>query len=800
MADFANHRRFTLRCLSKGLVPVSIHLTKNIRTPRGLQIIKRAERALMNERIRLINNTLNMVSYLRDTCENQLREVLSDEWMGKCREFIEVGRENQHLKTLERQKIKFERLLDKEKVREGDCITSHGGHDGYHRNLTNQNNMIEESNRRENTWVNNLSSTPLTQDEMKLLANGPNYAIVPRIPPIGEYITTIENVCNQLEQGKVEELRGEVKKVLKKVHPPRPNISRDERKAIEQLRKDKTRVILTADKGVSMVVMDRDDYNSKAEDLLHQQIYRLIPSDPTNKLKNRLITLLKKIKTEGGLSEATYKRLYPTGAGSPKFYGLPKVHKQGTPLRPIVSSIGAATYQTAKELSRILKPLVGRSKHHIHNNQDFLQDLKSIQLTSDEVMMSFDVKALFTSVPIEPALKIIEKLLKEDHSLQSRTTMSLQHIMDLLGLCLRSTYFTFRGKFYEQVEGAVMGSPISPIVANLYMEEFETRAIQSSPNPPLLWRRFVDDTFVIMKKCHREEFLQHLNSVDKNIQFTSEEPGPEGALPFLDILIKPDQEGRLHTTVYRKPTHTDQYLHWDSLHPVSSKYSVVGTLHHRANTICSDQQLLKEEEDHLTKALMKCKYPKWALNRVKIKMNSTAHKNKNKARPTQQNITPRPHITVPYYRGLSESIKQRCRNYGVQVYFRGGTTIKNLLMAPKDLDPMMKKSGVIYSYKCGRVECNEEYIGESSRTFEERFKEHQKAPSPIFDHFNITGHSISVEHFNIVGREDQNLKRAIKEALYIRVNNASLNRNVGKYHLPHIWDEVLYNIPELKLK
>ena len=313
--------------------------------------------------------------------------------------------------------------------------------------------------------------------------------------------------------------------------------------------------------------------------------------------------------------------------------------------------------------------------------------------------MSFDVKALFTSVPIEPALKIIEKLLKEDHSLQSRTTMSIQHIMDLLGLCLMSTYFTFRGNFYEQVEGAAMGSPISPIVANLYMEEFETRAIQSSPNPPLLWRRFVDDTFVIMKKCHREEFLQHLNSVDKNIQFTAEEPGPEGALPFLDILIKPDQEGRLHTTVYRKPTHTDQYLHWDSLHPVSSKYSVVGTLHHRANTICSDQQLLKEEEDHLTKALMKCKYPRWALNRVKIKMNSTAHKNKNKARPTQQNITPRPHITVPYYGGLSESIKQRCRNYGVQVYFRGDTTIKNLLMAPKDLDPMMKKSGVIYSYK-----------------------------------------------------------------------------------------------------
>ena len=167
MADFANHRRFTLRCLSKGLVPVSICLTKNIRTPKGLQIVKRAERALMNERIRSINNTLNMVRCLRDTCINQLREVLNDTWMDKCIEYIEVGREHQHLKTLERQKLKFERLLAKEKVREGDCITLHGGHDGYYSNHTKQNNETQQSIRRENIWVKNLSSTPLTEAEEK---------------------------------------------------------------------------------------------------------------------------------------------------------------------------------------------------------------------------------------------------------------------------------------------------------------------------------------------------------------------------------------------------------------------------------------------------------------------------------------------------------------------------------------------------------------------------------------------------------------------------------------------------------
>ena len=188
------------------------------------------------------------------------------------------------------------------------------------------------------------------------------------------------------------------------------------------------------------------------------------------------------------------------------------------------------------------------------------------------------------------------------------------------------------------------------------------------------------------------------------------------------MLITPDEDGRLETTVYRKPTHMEQYLQWDSHHPISSKCSFVGTLYHRARTICSNNQRLQQEEDHLTKALGNCNYPRWALKRVKIKMNNPAQKKKN--RTTQQNTTPKPYITVPYYKGLSESVKRKCSNYGVQVYFKGGTTIKNLLMAPKDKDPMMKKSGVIYSYKCGRVECDEEYIGESSRTFGERFKEH----------------------------------------------------------------------------
>ena len=123
--------------------------------------------------------------------------------------------------------------------------------------------------------------------------------------------------------------------------------------------------------------------------------------------------------------------------------------------------------------------------------------------------------------------------------------------------------------------------------------------------------------------------------------------------------------------------------------------------------------------------------------------------------------------------------KRTCSRHGVQVHLKGGLTIKNLLMASKDKDTIMKKSGVIYRYKCNRVECDEEYIGESARNFAERFKEHLKTLSPIHDHSVISGHSVTIDNFKIVGREDQNLMRTTKEALYIRVNNPSLNKNIG---------------------
>ena len=150
-----------------------------------------------------------------------------------------------------------------------------------------------------------------------------------------------------------------------------------------------------------------------------------------------------------------------------------------------MSSRGSITYGVAKELANIIDPLVGQSPHHLKNTQHFVQHIQKVKLEPGEVMTSYDVKALFTSVPVDPSIKIVKQKLLQDHKLPQRTNMPIQHIMTLLEFCLKNPYFLFQGKYYEQVYGAAMGYPISPLIANLFMEEFEVKALSSTHTPPI---------------------------------------------------------------------------------------------------------------------------------------------------------------------------------------------------------------------------------------------------------------------------------------------------------------------------
>ena len=186
---------------------------------------------------------------------------------------------------------------------------------------------IQEHNNNQN-WVRNLSRRPFTKAKEKILSHGPNYAIVTKEPPIGEYIAQVEKVCQSITQGEAEEFRGEGKSIMK---PPKFYISKEEPRAMKELKKDQDRMMLTADKGISMVVMEREDYEKKSEKLLSQSTYRVLPSNPTTKQKNKLIAIFKSIKSEAGINDNIYKRPYPTGASTPNTTAYQKCSKRGSP-------------------------------------------------------------------------------------------------------------------------------------------------------------------------------------------------------------------------------------------------------------------------------------------------------------------------------------------------------------------------------------------------------------------------------------------------------------------------------------
>ena len=200
---------------------------------------------------------------------------------------------------------------------------------------------------------------------------------------------------------------------------------------------------------------------------------------------------------------------------------------------------------------------------------------------------------------------------------------------------------------------------------------------------------------------------------------------------------------------------------------MASKYSVINTLTHRVKSLCSTPQLLDKEFLHLEEVLMRCRYPKWAIIKVLHNQEGTKKSNSRKQIPTVNQIDKRCHLAVPYSPGLYESYKTICNRYVTQVHFKGGQTLKILPVFPKNKDTITKQSSVIYWFKCDKTECDEEYIEELSRTFGERYKEHLKAPSPIFEHQNTTDHITAVDSFQFIGNEGHNMARAMKEAVYI---------------------------------
>ena len=243
-------------------------------------------------------------------------------------------------------------------------------------------------------------------------------------------------------------------------------------------------MILPADKGRASVVLDTDTYHAKMSALIDSRPYLLLNKDPTDRLTRKLSKKLLTLKRNGHISEAVYNKIRPRHKQPPRVCGLPKIHKANTPLRPIVSCVNTFAYDASAFLANILSPLPGNSDFTVTNSAHFASVISSEKIQDHEIMVSFDVESLFTNVPIEGAVQAALRKRESDPTLADRTTLTPAQIANLLDFVLRSTYFQYNGSIYEQREGAAMGSPVSAVIANLYMETFEEQAIEYAPFKP----------------------------------------------------------------------------------------------------------------------------------------------------------------------------------------------------------------------------------------------------------------------------------------------------------------------------
>ena len=192
-----------------------------------------------------------------------------------------------------------------------------------------------------------------------------------------------------------------------------------------------------------------------------------------------------------------------------------------------------------------------------------------------------------------------------------------------------------------------MGSPVYPVIANIYMEYFESLAIFSSPILIKWWFRSVDDVHRATRIDQVNQLQKHLNSIDPRIKFTIALPGTDG-FPFLDTLTKPTPNS-IESTVYRKPTHTDRYLDYNSTHPISANLSIFHTLIYRAKQVCSTPEFLAKEMDHLYRVLQDNHYPAQFFQQGKPQQ-----KTNKKPDPSTGKFIEGARVVIPYIKGLSK--------------------------------------------------------------------------------------------------------------------------------------------------
>ena len=660
----------------------------------------------------------------------------------------------------------------------------------------------------------NLTNIELTDTQKNVLCRGLGYGLPPRISK--EAIEAEFELCwQQLEDlTTTESRRRQCKTAMANLAQRYGNSKIDktgfplsdvEIAAIKELKRNKEVIISRPDKGNGVVIMNRAEYVDKmnvilADDSKFERLGGTETHDHTLQQERALQAFLLRAVNAGHIRRDVYDRIRPVGSTRPRMYGIPKLHKAGVPLRPILSMTNAPQHEMAKWLAEVLRPVVNKySRHTIKDTFEFCRNIEEFQSqndTSSMFMCSFDISSLFTCIPLEKTIEICLDALYREEDI-AKPTVPEKVLKKLLLKATTEVEFSFNDTMYRQVDGVAMGSPLGPILANVFVGYCED-AVEDD-QWPLYYDRFVDDTFSIFTSEEKSvEFFNTLNNLHPSLRFTVE-CEKDGVLPFMDVSVK-RVGGGLERSVYRKLTFTGLYTRWDSFSPTSQKIALMRSLTSRGQRICSPAALTAEMEC-LKKIFLDNGYPEYLVQRFVKPKSDALDKPLQQVEegPTHRNVT----IRLPWIGRISSSFGSEIRSTITKGFPEARPRVIFSTNRPfsgrqKDVLPATSQSLVVYEFTC---RCAQTYVGKTSQCLEQRIKQHvpAKLMQPIPDVRQAKSDSAITRYlkdgvecidpdlttrFKIIARARHQCHLGVLEAIYIRAKSPVLCSQ--KEHVRHL--------------
>jgi len=582
----------------------------------------------------------------------------------------------------------------------------------------------------------NLSDHEISDKEEEVLKYGLKHGLLTPFNDT-EVKSAFENLYFQLvKQNLVQESDAEIKNKIRNIanHYIKQNQfnSKAPLHVLSSLRKKGLKVC-KFDKGNGVVILNDETYFSKMNAIIELPMFekanlRKGYKPPNIKDEEKLKSIIDEIPKRENESEliCELRKIYLKGCLPAKLYGLPKVHKSNIPMRPVLSTIGSANYKLAKILHKFLRNF-NNSSYTCKDVFEFTSFINHHNPLPNECMVSFDVTSLFTMVPLDETIDICVEHFK---TVYGDTDSVL--FKKLLEFACKDVNFLYNDEWYIQNDGVSMGSPIAPVMADIFMDSLEKKISDYTGSKPIIYKRYVDDIFLVFEnKEFIDPFLSFMNDLHTRIKFTVEhEKNKE--LPFLDVKVI-RKEDRYITTQYFKPTDTSLYLTPFSMCDEKYQKALIKTLISRTWELNSNYHLATEGIEKMKTRLLKNGYKENFIDKNILQVID------RKMQPTepQPTIEPKVFLSVQYGKGskeLKRSIKSLLPENPSPILLTLQTKKVEAFVSNKCRTPKDCSANLVYNFKCHG--CDAQYIGETKRHLRTRVAEHRQKSreSAIQDH------------------------------------------------------------------